>query len=192
MQLPSQARLGRSAITVLERKPSSEGSCNSQTQGLEDVLMAAVEHGLSLIGKDFAQVTFYNLDTRYSLGKPEIPRKPERFIQALHDMFGDGAQIIEMFIKRAICREMGLNPNTLKRPGMPRCIKELLSRKEADDESLGKPSSSENRLDSRTNPTSSRVRQSQSMLRIQLAVGQRNRFLEKAQPDVCQKEADNI
>jgi len=134
MHLPPQTRLGRSAITILEGKPPPDGSCDSQTQGLENILLAAVERALSLIGEDFAQVTFYNLDTKYSLGKPDIPRKPERFIQALHDMFGDGAQIIEMFIKRAICREMGLNPNTLKRPGMPRCIKELLSRKEADDE----------------------------------------------------------
>jgi len=158
MHLSSHTRLGRSAIAVLEGKPSFDDSYNSQIQGLENVLLAAVEHGLSLIGKDFAQVTFYNLDTRYSLGKQEIPRKPERFIQALHDMFGEGAQIIEMFIKRAICREMGLNPNTLKRPGMPRCIKELLSRKEADNESLGKPSNSGNCLGPRTILTSSSAR----------------------------------
>jgi len=144
MRLSSHTRLGQPTITLLEGKPPSDSSHNSRTKSLEDILLAAVECGLSLIGKDFAQVTFYNLDTRYSLGKPEIPRKPERFIQALHDMFGDGAQIIEMFIKRAICKELGLNSNALKRPGMPRCLKELLSRKEADDESLGKSSSSEN------------------------------------------------
>jgi len=103
------------------------GSRTYQRQGLENVLLTAVEQGLSLIGEDFAQVIFYNLSTRYSIGKPEILKKPERFIQALHDMFGDGAQIIEMFIKRAICTETGLNSNALKRPSMPRCIRELLS-----------------------------------------------------------------
>ena len=134
MRLSSHTRLGQPTITLLEGKPPSDSPHNSQAKRLEDIILAAVECGLSLIGEDFAQVTFYNLDTKYSLDKPEIPRRPERFIRALHDMFGDGAQIIEMFIKRAICREMGLNPNALKRPGMPRCIKELLSRKEADDE----------------------------------------------------------
>jgi len=134
MRLSSHTRLSQPAITLLEGKPPSDSSHSSQAKSLEDIILVAVECGLSLIGEDFAQVTFYNLDTKYSLGKPEIPRRPERFIQALHDMFGDGAQIIEMFIKRAICTEMGLNPNLLKRPGMPRCIKELLSRREVDDE----------------------------------------------------------
>ncbi len=127
MQVPSHTRLGRSAVTILEGKPMCNGSRTYQRQGLENVLLTAVEQGLSLIGEDFAQVIFYNLSTRYSIGKPEILKKPERFIQALHDMFGDGAQIIEMFIKRAICTETGLNSNALKRPSMPRCIRELLS-----------------------------------------------------------------
>jgi len=77
-----------------------------------------MEHGLSLMGEDFAQVTFYNLDRRYSLGRPEIPEKPERFLEALRDMFGEGARIIERFIKQAICTEMGLNPDVFRKTSL--------------------------------------------------------------------------
>jgi len=61
-----------------------------------------MEHGLCLIGRDFAQVTLYNLDGRYLLSRPEIPKKPERFVEAPRDMFGEGAQVIEKFIKQAM------------------------------------------------------------------------------------------
>ena len=115
--------------------------------------MAAVERGLSVVGEDFAKVTLYNLDVRYSLGRLEISKKPERFVQALRDMFGDGAELIETFIKEAVCAHMGLKPNAFERPSLLGCIREVLG-KATEDESPRK-SNSENHYVLKTYPTSS-------------------------------------
>jgi len=118
MEVSFRPRSIYSTITVSKYEPRSNGSRNSQTQDLGNILSAALEHGLSLMGEDFAQVTLYNLDRRYSLSRPEMPRKPERFVEAIRDMFGEGAQVIEKFIKQAICTEMGLNPDVFKRTSL--------------------------------------------------------------------------
>lgn len=124
MGISSRSRTSCSTIVFADQKPSSNGSFNSQAENLENIIFSAMKRGLYLLGEDFAQVTFYNLDKRYSLSRPEILRKPERFIEALRDMFGEGARIIEMLIKQAICVEVGLNPSTFKRTGVMHCIRQ--------------------------------------------------------------------
>jgi hypothetical protein len=105
--------------------PMSNHSLSVQGKGVEDVLLEAVERGLHLLGESAAQVIFYNLDTRYSLSKPEIPRKPERFVKALGDMFGDGAETIEKLVVRAVCTKFGLHPDLRRRFSFSECIREV-------------------------------------------------------------------
>jgi len=125
MEVSFRPRSIYSTIAVSKYEPPSNGSRNSQTENLENILSAAMEHGLYLMGEDFAQVTLYNLDRRYSLSRPEIPKKPERFIEALRDMFGEGAQVIEKFIKQAICTELGLNPDVFKRLSLSSFVRKV-------------------------------------------------------------------
>ncbi len=125
METLFRSRSSYSTILLTKERPQSNSSRNPQIHDLENALCAAMEHGLSLMGEDFAQVTLYNLDRRYSLSRPEIPKKPERFIEALRDMFGEGARIIENFIKQAICIEMGLNPNVFKKTSLLHCIRKV-------------------------------------------------------------------
>jgi len=126
MEISFHPRPSYSTIVLHKEKPLSNGSPNSQIQNLESMLYEAMEHGLSHMGEDFAQVTFYNLDRRYSLGRLEILKEPERFIRALRDMFGEGAKIIESFIKQAICTEIGLNPSLFKRTSLSSCIRKIM------------------------------------------------------------------
>lgn len=126
MEVSFRPRPSYSTIALSKEKPPSDGSHDSQTQNLESMLYEAMEHGLSLMGEDFAQVTFYNLDRRYSLSRPEILKEPERFVEALRDMFGEGARIIESFIKQAICKEMGVNPTLLRRTGLSNCVRKIM------------------------------------------------------------------
>ncbi len=127
MQTSFRPRPSYSTTVLNEEKPPSDGSHSSQTQNLESTLYEAMEHGLSLMGENFAQVTFYNLDRRYSLSRPEILKEPERFVEALRDIFGEGAHIIENFIKRAICTEMGLNPTLFKRTSLSNCVRKIMN-----------------------------------------------------------------
>jgi len=117
------------AIAFCGERASSNGSRTPQTQDPNSALLTAVERGLSLIGENFAEIFFHNLRRRYALGRQEISRNPERFIQALHDMFGDGAHIIERFIKQAICADMGLNPSVLKTTSLLQYIKNTQQRR---------------------------------------------------------------
>lgn len=125
MEASFRPRPSYCAIVLDKEKPPSAASYKYQTQRVESMLYEAMEHGLSLVGEDFAQVTFYNLDRRYSLGRPEIPKEPERFVEALRDMFGEGARIIEGFIRQAVCAEMGLDPNLFRRTSLSDCIRRI-------------------------------------------------------------------
>jgi len=89
-----------------------------------DVLTVAVERGLCVLGESIAQVIFYHMDKKYSLKKHEILKKPERFVEALQDMFGSGAATIERLIIQSICVTIGLNPGTLNTLTLSHCIKE--------------------------------------------------------------------
>ena len=115
----------QSSVALSVDRPRSGSSRSSQGQDFESALFEAMRHGLSLMGEDFAQVTLHNLDVRYSLGKSEILKKPERFVEALRDMFGEGAQIVENFIKQAICTEMGFNPSIFRRNSLSDCIRRV-------------------------------------------------------------------
>lgn len=89
-----------------------------------DMLTLAVEQGLSVLGESVAQVVLYNLDKKYSLSRRDIVRKPDRFVEALHAMFGSGATTIEKLVIQSICTSTGINPNTLDAPTFPHCIRQ--------------------------------------------------------------------
>jgi hypothetical protein len=98
----------------------------------EAALMASVEHGLSRVGDNFAELTFYYLDQRCSLRKREILLEPERFTRGLHYLFGDGAQTIEKFIKQALCRNMKLSPDALTQVSLSDCLRKMKFSEEDD------------------------------------------------------------
>ena len=83
-----------------------------------------MEQGLSVLGESVAQTIFYNLDKKYSLKKPDLLRKPDRFIEALQDMFGSGATTIERIVIQSICTTTGLKTDTLKENTFSHCIKQ--------------------------------------------------------------------
>lgn len=93
--------------------------------GADSELLETVERGLCALGENTAQIIFYNLYRRYSLSKPEILRKPERFIKALSDLFGAGADTIEKLVVEAICARFGLHPNLRSEFGLPECLTEV-------------------------------------------------------------------
>jgi len=119
--------LGVLANPELEHR-FEHGTCNVHNPNNEasdhiEVLIAAVERGLSVLGESVAQVIFHNLDKMYSLKRQDIIKNPDRFVQALHDIFGSGAAVIEELIIQSICTASGLAPNIPDTLTLPSCIK---------------------------------------------------------------------
>jgi len=97
---------------------------NTKARDHEEKLTLAVEEGLSILGESVAQTIFYNLEKRYSLKKPDILKKPDRFVEALQDMFDSGATTIQRLIIQSICARTGLEMDQLKDPTLSNCIKQ--------------------------------------------------------------------
>ena len=89
-----------------------------------ELLMLAVERGLSVLGESVRQVILDNIDKKYSLRREDIIKEPDRFMEALQAMFGFGASVIEKLIIQNVCATAGLDLSTLKSPSLSHAIKE--------------------------------------------------------------------
>jgi len=98
--------------------PNSEEDCSNE------VLICAVERGLSALGESVAQVILYSIEKRYSLKRQDILKKPNRFVEALQAIFGSGAETIQKLIIQSICSTTGLDSKRQGQLSLPSCIKE--------------------------------------------------------------------
>jgi len=115
-----------STASLNHERSSVPRSCNPDTEEdcPGDVLMCAVEQGLSTLGESVAQVIFYNIDKRYSLKRRDIVEKPNRFVEALQSIFGSGAETIQKLIIQSICAATDVNPTTLSPPTLQHCLRQ--------------------------------------------------------------------
>jgi len=71
----------------------SLGSCN-----FEELLLEAVDAALSPLGDSSKQAIYFYLETKFTVKKQDIPNKIEQFTNAIEEMFGYGAKILEIEI----------------------------------------------------------------------------------------------
>lgn len=74
----------------------------------EEILMEAVDKGLRILGHNMDRVIYYWISKNYSLKREEIPKRLDKFIQCLYEMFGLGASIIEGEILKNLFYRLGL------------------------------------------------------------------------------------
>jgi len=112
--VPDVLTLGTSVSNRNRKKPALAYSRSSITEndGQNEHLMLAVEQGLSVLGKNVSEILFDNLEKRYSLRRNDIIDKPDRFVQALEDMFGSGAGMVERLVVKYVCGVTGIDPST--------------------------------------------------------------------------------
>src|SRR3989337_1970285 len=63
---------------------------------MEETLLSAVDESLSSFGDSFKQVIYFQLANTYHIKKHEIPNKINEFADAIEEIFGIGAKLIEM------------------------------------------------------------------------------------------------
>ena len=69
---------------------------------MKATLLSAVDESLSSFGDSFKQVIYFQLANTYHIKKHEIPNKINEFADAIEEIFGIGAKLIEMKIIKAL------------------------------------------------------------------------------------------
>ena len=68
----------------------------------ETAMAEAVDESLSSLGNFSKQAIYFHLEKAYKIKKEEIPCKTEDFTDAIEQLFGVGAKLIEMRIIKAL------------------------------------------------------------------------------------------
>jgi hypothetical protein len=68
----------------------------------EKVLLEAIDDGLSALGESVKQAIYYHLERSFNIKKEEIPTRMIAFTQAVENIFGVGANFIEILIMRKL------------------------------------------------------------------------------------------
>ena len=64
----------------------------------EKNLLDAIEESFSWLGESQKQTIYFHLETEYKISKQDIPHMIEDFTEALEDIFGLGAKLLEIKI----------------------------------------------------------------------------------------------
>lgn len=77
--------------------------------GFEQLLLQAIDEGLSSLGESSKQAIYYHLEKSFAIKKEEIPRRIEPFEGALKKIFGIGADFIETLIMKRLTEKVEPN-----------------------------------------------------------------------------------
>ena len=73
----------------------------------EDILMEAIDEGLSSFGKTCQQAIYFHLEKEFKLNKREIPCRIKHFTDAIETIFGYGAKILEIRLMENLFKKIG-------------------------------------------------------------------------------------
>jgi hypothetical protein len=76
---------------------------------IREVVLQAVDDGLSVPGEIVRAAIYERIERSYRLRREEIPEKLETFHQALQDLLGGGAKVMEKLIAKNLYRRLGLD-----------------------------------------------------------------------------------
>jgi ribosomal protein L23 len=68
----------------------------------EKLLVEAIDDGLSALGDSAKQAIYYHLERIFNVKKEEIPDRMITFTQAIENIFGVGANFIEILIMKKL------------------------------------------------------------------------------------------
>jgi len=87
-------------------KPKNQEAEN-KTMKIEEVLMEAIDEGLSLLGESSKQAIYFHLEKTLKMNRLDIPYRIEEFTDAIEKIFGTGAKIVEIQIMRCLFKKVG-------------------------------------------------------------------------------------
>lgn len=93
-------------IIISEEKQSTEKN-ETPYYKFEQLLAEAVDESLSSLGSSAKQAIYYHLEKLFHIKKAEIPFKIEEFTIAIEDIFGEGAQLLEIQMMKCLHQKVG-------------------------------------------------------------------------------------
>jgi hypothetical protein len=94
------------------KKRSGFNSKNREAKNktkFEEVLLEAIDEGLSLLGESSKQAVYFHLEKAFKMNRLDIPYRIEDFTDAIEKLFGGGAKILEIHIMKCIFKKVGYN-----------------------------------------------------------------------------------
>ena len=73
----------------------------------EEVLLEAIDEGLSWIGESEKRMTYFYLEKKYKIKRQDIIVRVGDFTEAIEDIFGTGAKLLEIRIMESLFKKIG-------------------------------------------------------------------------------------
>jgi len=73
----------------------------------EEILLEAIDEGLSLLGESPKQALYFHLEETYNMNRQDIPYKIEEFTNAIEKIFGAGAKMLKIQMMKCIFKKIG-------------------------------------------------------------------------------------
>ena len=86
---------------------SKNREAEKKTINFEEVLLEAIDEGLSLLGESPKQAVYFHLEKTFEMNRVDIPYRIEEFIDAIEKIFGSGAKILEIQIMKCLFKKVG-------------------------------------------------------------------------------------
>ena len=87
-----------------------------KTMSFEELLLEAIDEGLSLLGESSKQAVYFHLEKDCKINSQDIPYKIEEFTDAFERIFGNGAKILEIRIMKCLFKKVGYTFKHYPRP----------------------------------------------------------------------------
>lgn len=89
-----------------KRNPKSRTNPAVLPEDMRRILARSIETALDSLGEKVGQVILYHIEKEYSLKVNDMIDRPESFVEALQDMFGDGAFTLEQMVVETILQNI--------------------------------------------------------------------------------------
>jgi hypothetical protein len=76
--------------------------------GFEKLLQEAIDEGFSMLGESAKKAIYFHLEKIYKMNRRDIPVRIEEFINAIEEIFGTGAKILEIQIMKCLFKKVNL------------------------------------------------------------------------------------
>ena len=86
---------------------SKNREAEKKTKNFEEVLLEAIDEGLSLLGESPKQAVYFHLEKTFKMNRLDIPDRIEEFTDAVEKIFGAGAKILEIQIMKCLFKKVG-------------------------------------------------------------------------------------
>lgn len=80
----------------------------------DKILLRSIDEALNSLGKTVSQAIYFHIENKFGIAKNEIPENLQQFQGGLKEIFGAGAQFIEILIMKNLHTKVGCPQVTVK------------------------------------------------------------------------------